>query len=166
MGGGFQRDEATGKMLVDDDGYPLLNNSVELGYVTPDWTGGVASGFYYKSFSLNFSLDFQKGGKFVSISKMFMSGSGLSAETAGLNDKGNPKRNAVDDGGGVKLDAINASSGKPNEVYADTKELYQSYSVLPLGKLDIRRFLRETARTGRGIFFPDPYADQYAFQRH
>ncbi|MGN7720623.1 SusC/RagA family TonB-linked outer membrane protein [Chitinophaga sp. 22620] len=127
MGGGFQRDEATGKMLVDDDGYPLLNNSVELGYVTPDWTGGVASGFYYKSFSLNFSLDFQKGGKFVSISKMFMSGSGLSAETAGLNDKGNPKRNAVDDGGGVKLDAINANSGKPNEVYADTKELYQSY---------------------------------------
>lgn len=127
MGGGFQRDEATGKMLVDDDGYPLLNNSVELGYVTPDWTGGVASGVYYKNFSLNFSLDFQKGGKFTSISKMFMSGSGLAAETVGLNDKGNPKRDPVEDGGGIKLDAITASTGKPNEKYADTKDLYESY---------------------------------------
>ncbi|WP_343701315.1 SusC/RagA family TonB-linked outer membrane protein [Chitinophaga sp.] len=127
LGGGFERDEATGKILVDDDGYPLMKNQVELGYVTPDWTGGLASGLTYKNFYLNFSLDFQKGGRFVSISKMFNAGSGLGIETVGNNDKGIPKRDPVEDGGGIKLDAINANTGKQNEAYADTKDLYESY---------------------------------------
>lgn len=127
LGGGYVRDSATQKILVDDDGYPLLNNQVELGYVTPDWTGGVSSGITYKNWSLNFSLDFQKGGRFVSISKMFNAGSGLGSETVGTNDKGNPIRDAVADGGGIKLDALNATTLKQNEAYADTKDLYESY---------------------------------------
>lgn len=127
IGGGFQRDSATQKILVDDDGYPLMTNTKELGYVTPDITGGVSSGITYKNFFLNFAMDFQKGGRFVSITKMFNAGSGLSAETVGNNDKGIPKRNAIDDGGGIRLDAINVNTGKQNEAYADTKDLYESY---------------------------------------
>ncbi len=127
LGGGFQRDSASGKILVDDDGYPLMKNQVELGYVTPDWTGGVSSGLTYKNWTLNFSLDFQKGGRFVSITKMFNAGSGLGLETVGNNDKGKPVRDPVASGGGIKLDALNATTRKPNEAYADTKDLYESY---------------------------------------
>lgn len=127
IGGGFQRDSATKRILVDDEGLPLMTNTAELGYVTPDVTGGLSSGITYKNFFLNFSMDFQKGGRFVSITRMFNAGSGLGEETVGNNDKGNPKRDPVADGGGIRLDALNVNTRKENDVYVETKDLYESY---------------------------------------
>ncbi len=126
IGNGIQKD-ANGNRLVDDDGLYLTEDNMDIGSLLPKFTGGMASALSYKSFFLNFSLDFQKGGQFISTTKMFNAGSGLSTETAGLNDKGNPKRDDVADGGGVRLPGVNATTGKPNDVYVDTRDLYESY---------------------------------------
>lgn len=125
VGDGYKRN-ADGKILVDDDGYPVIEQNKELGSILPDYTGGVYNEITYKNFTLGFAIDFQKGGKLMSITRMFNAGSGLSAETVGNNDKGVPKRNPVDEDGGVRIDGIRESDGKPNEVYLDAKEYYES----------------------------------------
>jgi hypothetical protein len=61
-------------------------------------------------------IDFQVGGKFFSTSKMFNAYSGLGIETVGNNDKGNPIRNEVADGGGIKVNGVIAD-GTQKEVY-------------------------------------------------
>lgn len=125
IGTGYKRNDA-GKILVDDDGYPLLEQNKELGSILPDYTGGISNDITYRNFTLGFSFDFQKGGKLMSLTSMINAGSGLSHLTVGNNEKGNPKRNDVADGGGIRVDGIRESDGKVNEVYLDTKEYYQS----------------------------------------
>jgi outer membrane receptor protein involved in Fe transport len=45
-GWGFIRDDATGKMLIDDSGVPYTTNQrVTLGNITPDWLGGLINTF-------------------------------------------------------------------------------------------------------------------------
>ena len=60
----------------------------------------------------------------MSISSMFGNGSGLYEETAGLNDKGKPKRDPVEDDGGVVLEGVK-EDGSPNDVYVDVQQLYR-----------------------------------------
>lgn len=124
IGNGIKKD-ANGRRLIDDYGLYVTEDNMELGSILPQFTGGVSSAFSYKNFFINFSLDFQKGGKFISTTKMFNAGSGLAAETAGLNDKGKPKRDPVASGGGIRLDGVNATTGKENTVYVDAKQLYE-----------------------------------------
>jgi TonB-linked SusC/RagA family outer membrane protein len=126
IGKGILKD-ANGNKLVDNDGYYLTDDNMELGNVLPDFTGGFATQFTYKNFFLNASLDFQKGGRFISTTKMFNSGSGLAFETVGLNDKGKPVRDDVASGGGVKLPGVNINTGKANDVYLDAKDAYQGH---------------------------------------
>ncbi len=125
IGDGYKRN-AEGKILVDDDGYPVIEQNKELGSILPDYTGGVFNEFTYKGFTLGVAIDFQKGGKLMSITRMFNAGSGLSQETVGNNDKGNPKRDPVANGGGVRVDGVRESDGKANDVYLDAKEYYES----------------------------------------
>jgi hypothetical protein len=49
------------------------------------------------------NFDYQVGGKFFSLSDMWGTYSGLTAKTSGLNDKGNPIRDAVANGGGIHV---------------------------------------------------------------
>lgn len=96
------------------------------GSVLPDYTGGVQNSFtFLKDFSLNVNIDFQYGGKFVSLSNMWGSFSGLTAQTATYNDKGNPVRDAVADGGGVHVFGVNAS-GAPVNYYVDAQTYYHN----------------------------------------
>ncbi|MFT3824836.1 MAG: SusC/RagA family TonB-linked outer membrane protein [Chitinophagaceae bacterium] len=125
MGLGFKRDGA-GNVLIDDDGFPLTTPNVNFGTFLPDFTGGITSTVSYKGFHAGFSIDFQSGGKLLSITKANASGSGLSAETAGLNEKGNPKRDDPASGGGVLFPGIVESTGKPNATYVDAQTLYES----------------------------------------
>lgn len=81
-------DEKTGKTLIDQTGQPLYDINKPIGQVLPKWTGGMFNSFRYKGFDLTFSLDFQSGGLFYSETRNFNTGSGLSEETVGLNDKG------------------------------------------------------------------------------
>ena len=123
-GSGFKRNDKGEKIVGADGFYVPTSGDVDLGSILPDFTGGLTSQFNYKGITAGFSLDFQKGGKYMSISSMFGNGSGLYEETAGVNDKGNPKRDPVDQGGGVLLDGVK-EDGTPNDVYVDVQQLYQ-----------------------------------------
>ncbi|HEV7736838.1 MAG TPA: hypothetical protein VGO47_05615, partial [Chlamydiales bacterium] len=89
VGNGIKKD-ANGNRLVGDDGLYVTEDNMAIGNLLPKFTGGFSNAVSYKNFFFNFTLDFQKGGQFISTTKMFTAGSGLSKETAGLNDKGNP----------------------------------------------------------------------------
>jgi len=123
-GSGYTRNEKGEKVVGADGFYIPSSGDIDLGSILPDFTGGLTSLFNYKGITAGFSLDFQKGGKYMSISSMFGNGSGLYTETAGLNDKGNPKRDPVEDGGGVLLEGVK-EDGSPNDIYVDVQQLYQ-----------------------------------------
>jgi hypothetical protein len=129
IGSGFTRDK-NGNIVVDANGMPIVNNTVNLGSMLPSYTGGFTNSFNYKNVILAFSLDFQKGGKFVSVTEQNLAGSGLGAETVGNNAKGNPVRNDVADGGGTLVQGVH-TDGTPNTTYVNTRQLYeQGYSQI------------------------------------
>ncbi len=121
-GNGIKRN-ADGVQIVGDDGMPL-NDKVFFGSALPRFTGGVQNSVSYKNFSLSANIDWQFGGKFVSLSNMFGSFSGLTARTATLNDKGNPIRDAVADGGGVRVDGV-TEDGEAVTTYVGAQEYFQ-----------------------------------------
>src|SRR4030095_12845290 len=51
---GYLRDSATGKILVRDDGVPMISDgqTVYIGNSRPDWIGGIENRFNYKNFEL------------------------------------------------------------------------------------------------------------------
>ncbi|WP_026898696.1 SusC/RagA family TonB-linked outer membrane protein [Daejeonella oryzae] len=93
--------------------YTINNN---LGSVMPDFTGGFFNNLKYKGVDLSFSVDFQKGGQFYSLSKMYGDGTGLTEATVGLNDKGNSVRMFPSLGGGVHITGV-TSAGAPLDTY-------------------------------------------------
>ncbi|AWW30483.1 SusC/RagA family TonB-linked outer membrane protein [Echinicola strongylocentroti] len=124
IGTGYTYDEETGLPVINDDGSYVKNQNQELGTVLPDFTGGFRNTFTYKNFDLTAFLDFQKGGQFYSVTKMFLPYSGLAAETAGLNDLGNPKRDPVDQGGGIPVTGVVEGEGVQT-IYVDPSEHYK-----------------------------------------
>ncbi|MFY9150689.1 MAG: SusC/RagA family TonB-linked outer membrane protein [Prolixibacteraceae bacterium] len=82
-------DPATGRYLKTS------TNDKVIGDVNPDWTGGINNAFKYKNLTFSFLVDMQKGGDVFSLDLWYGMGTGLYAETAGLNDLGNLKRDAI-----------------------------------------------------------------------
>jgi TonB-linked SusC/RagA family outer membrane protein len=111
-GRAFRRDDA-GNMILSSTGNPRYDTDQFLGNVLPDFTGGMTNNISYKNFNLGFDLDFQKGGKVFSTTKMFNNYSGLGIETVGSNNLGNPVRDAVADGGGVLIEGVDETTGAP-----------------------------------------------------
>ena len=111
---------------------PSVNTSAQenLGNIQPDVTGGFSTSLRFKDFTLGASFDFQIGGAIASATNMFGYGSGLLAETAGYNDKGNPVRSSVESGGGVRVDGVidnGDGTYTPKTIYMDANTYYQSY---------------------------------------
>ncbi len=73
------------------------------------------------------SIDFQKGGKFFSLSEMWGDYSGLLAETAGINDNGMNVRDAIDDGGGVHVIGVD-TDGNPYDGYVDSYTYFSQFN--------------------------------------
>ncbi len=117
-GRAFRRDEA-GNMILSSTGAPRYDTDQYLGNVLPDFTGGMTNNISYKNFNLGFDIDFQKGGKVFSVTRMFNNYSGLGIETIGNNNLGNPVRDAVADGGGVLIEGVNETSGAPVSMNID-----------------------------------------------
>lgn len=101
--------DANGNAIINANGTYKTVQGQYLGSVLPDFTGGVINNFRYKDFSLTAAIDFQKGGKFFSLSEQWGTSSGLLAETAALNDKGNNVRDALADGGGVHVVGVDGN---------------------------------------------------------
>ena len=68
---------------------------------------GISNKFNYKEFSLSFLIDIQQGGSIFSLDQYYGLATGLYAETAFINDLGNPVRNTLADGGGFINEGVN-----------------------------------------------------------
>lgn len=104
-GTGYKFD-ANGNKVVNSSGYYISVSDQIIGDTNPDWNGGITNAFRYKDLSLNFLIDVQQGGDVYSLDMHYGQGSGLPANTAGLNDLGNPVRNSLADGGGVLNEGV------------------------------------------------------------
>lgn len=114
VGQSYQRDEATGKMLLNSSGIPLFTDATyNFGSVLPDYTGGFQNSFKLWKFEIGAMIDYQIGGQFFSRSKMLAVRTGQAAETVELNDQGKNVRDPVSEGGGIKVNGI-YGPGTPN----------------------------------------------------
>nr|MCU0353784.1 SusC/RagA family TonB-linked outer membrane protein [Cytophagales bacterium] len=123
IGDGFATNDQ-GQRLVDENGSYIIEQNKILGSVLADYTGGISNSFSYKGFSLNVLVDFQRGGHIFSRTSGLGQYSGLLIETVGNNDRGVPKRNPVDAGGGVRADGV-FEDGRPNDIYIDAQRYYK-----------------------------------------
>jgi len=125
-GKAYKRD-ADGNKVIDANGRYVTENDHYFGSVLPDFTGGFNNTLTYKNFSLSASIDFQKGGLFYSLSSQWGTFSGLYEETAAVNDKGHNVREAVADGGGVRVDGVDETTGQPVTIYRDAQAYFHDF---------------------------------------
>ena len=112
-----------GKKVVGDDGFYLKTDNEEvIGNINPDWNAGIKNTLKYKAFSVSGLIDIQQGGDIFSMNTKYGLSTGLYEETAGLNDKGNPKRDLVADGGGILFPGTVHEDGTPNTTYVECNE--------------------------------------------
>ncbi len=108
---------ANGGKIVGSNGRYLqtvATNNV-IGNINPDWIGGITNTFKYKNLSLGFLIDVRQGGDIFSLDLYYGMATGILPESVGLNDKGNPSRNTIANGGGVIMPGVKAD-GKPNDI--------------------------------------------------
>ena len=124
-----------GKRTVGADGYYLMGEATDalLGSVLPDWNAGITTVFNYRGFVLSGLVDISQGGSLYSVDMKYGLATGIFAETAGLNAKGNPIRDAVEDGGGMIFDDAVYEDGSPNTTYiwAGDWDSGWNYGTLP-----------------------------------
>jgi TonB-linked SusC/RagA family outer membrane protein len=128
FGSGRAIDEASGLPLINADGSFVKDPAKYFGNVLPKVTGGVQNTFkILKDFVVIANLDYQFGGKFFSLSDMWGTYSGLTAKTSGLNDKGNPIRDPVEDGGGIHVIGVQAEDPtKAYDEYVDAQAYWHN----------------------------------------
>jgi TonB-linked SusC/RagA family outer membrane protein len=127
-----------GKKTVKDNGYLMIGDDplAVLGNVQPDWNMGIGNRLTWKGLSLYALIDIQQGGDIYSVNTKYGQATGVYEETAGLNDKGNPQRDLVADGGGnIFADAV-FEDGTPNDVYVEAYRWgrYWYYSNSPTAR--------------------------------
>lgn len=120
-----------GQRVVGSDGFyetsPTSNEVI--GNINPDWIGGITNTFRYKNLALSFLIDVRKGGDVWSLDMYYGLATGLYPETAGLNDKGKPVRNTIDQGGGVIFPGV-TEDGKPNTQRVDISGLFGAFGYV------------------------------------
>ncbi|MCE5347191.1 MAG: SusC/RagA family TonB-linked outer membrane protein [Bacteroidales bacterium] len=119
-----------GKRTVGPDGYYLFseNSDALLGSTLPDWNAGITTIFSFKGFTLSGLVDIAKGGNIYSVDMKYGLATGLFAETAGLNANGKPKRDPVEEGGGMIYDDAIYENGTKNDTYIDCSDYYSGYN--------------------------------------
>jgi hypothetical protein len=125
VGTAYQRDPATGKILLGPDNMPLYTAATHnFGSVLPDFTGGLQNMFRIGKFDLGAMLDYQVGGQFFSRSKMILVRTGVDPVTAAINDNGKNVRDPLNEGGGVKVNGISAATGQDVTAYVNAQTYY------------------------------------------
>jgi TonB-linked SusC/RagA family outer membrane protein len=122
-GNGIKR--INGQPVLDAGGFYVNDPNVFYGSALPKHTGGFQTQVEYKGFILNANADWQIGGKFFSLSNMWGTFSGLTARTATVNDKGNPIRDLVANGGGVHVFGVDANGNKTDK-YVEAQDYFHS----------------------------------------
>ncbi len=106
-----------GQKVIGSDGYYEQTGTANnvIGNSNPNWIGGLNNSFRYKNFTLSFLIDVRKGGSVFSLDTYYGYDTGLYPLTAAKNDKGNPSRSPISQGGGVVLPGV-TEAGAPNTV--------------------------------------------------
>lgn len=134
-----KRDEKTGQLLIDDDGFYIMDDSKyeNIGSIMPDVVGGWANNFSYKGVSLDVMIDYRFGGKIISPGTKYGTSAGLFENTLKYRDEehgglpwvfngkdknGKPVSQNRNDG--VILDGINANTGLPNKKVISAADYY------------------------------------------
>lgn len=104
-----------GEKLVKANGrYDITSTTTNIiGNVNPDWIGGINNSFKYKNVTLNFLIDIKRGGSVFSLDQYYGQATGVYPESVVINDKGNPSRSTIAEGGGVIMPGVKAD-GTPN----------------------------------------------------
>jgi TonB-linked SusC/RagA family outer membrane protein len=144
-------DAKTGMPVVNSAGLYQTDANQVLGSALPDYTGGMLTTFSYKGISLSATFAAQFGGKLFSTTKMWLLYSGLSDQTIGNNDKGFPIRDAVADGGGIRVDGVLAD-GTAITKYVDPQVYYGNLQTVQSEFLIDADYLKMTeARVGYSL---------------
>jgi TonB-linked SusC/RagA family outer membrane protein len=127
VGKAYQRDSATGKILLGSNNLPLYTEANhDFGSVLPDYTGGLQNTFRLFGFDVSAMIDYQLGGQFFSWSEMLAVKTGMAERTAALNDKGKNIRDPLGEGGGIKVIGISASTKQEVTAYVDARSYYRT----------------------------------------
>jgi len=122
-GNGMKR--INGQPVLDGDGFYVNDPTTFFGSALPEHTGGAQLSVEFKRIILSANADFQVGGKFFSLSDQWGSYSGLTARTATINDKGNPIRDKVADGGGIHVFGVD-DTGHPVDYYVEADDYFHN----------------------------------------
>ena len=116
-----------GQPVILANGYYKVAADQNFGSVLPKHTGGMLNTLRFKgNLEINANITYQFGGKFYSLSHMWGYFSGLLAETAAMNDKGKNVRDAVADGGGVKVSGVDEAGAKVDR-YIDANTYFTQF---------------------------------------
>lgn len=128
IGKAYQRDSATGMILLDNNNMPMYTSATHnFGSVLPDMTGGWQNTFKIGKFDLSAMIDWQKGGQFFSRSWMLAHKTGIAPATAAMNDRGKNVRDPVAQGGGMKVTGISNATKQYTEAYVDAKVYWRTH---------------------------------------
>jgi TonB-linked SusC/RagA family outer membrane protein len=106
-----------GEKLVNSGGYYVATADQIIGDPNPEWMGGLMNTLSYKGVTLSFLFDWSQGGDIYSLDMHYGQGTGLPANTVGLNEQGNEWRLPKDEGGGILNPGVK-EDGTANDVYA------------------------------------------------
>lgn len=127
VGKAYQRDPATGMILLGSNNLPLYTDAThDFGSVLPDYTGGFLNTFRFHGFELSGMIDYQFGGQFFSRTQMLAVKTGMAEQTAAINDRGKNVRDPLAEGGGVHVVGISASTKQVVDTYVDARSYFRT----------------------------------------
>lgn len=127
VGQAYQRDPSTGQILLGDNNMPLYTDAThDFGTVLPDFNGGFQSNLRIGQFNIAAMIDFQGGGQFFSRSKMLSVRTGQDILTVATNENGMNVRDPLEDGGGVQVHGISATTGEQVSAFVDARSYYRN----------------------------------------
>jgi ferric enterobactin receptor len=118
VGNAYQRDPATGALLLQA-GHPIADTKARvLGVMAPDWTGGVNSTLRIGVVEVAALVDARIGGSIFSTTNFLGATSGTLAETAFRPDTG------------LLISGIDVATGKANTQHVTTEAYYHSLASI------------------------------------
>jgi TonB-linked SusC/RagA family outer membrane protein len=81
VGTKLRRDSLGNVIISATTGRPLFDDGLNLGYVEPDWTGGLRNAFSFKNFTFDFLIDTRQGGFMMNGTEDLIDGYGVSKKT-------------------------------------------------------------------------------------
>jgi hypothetical protein len=113
----FKRDEATGLLLLDDNGLPQgTASSVDLGNCSPDFNMGFNLNARYKRLSLTSTWSWQKGGKMYNGTNLVMNYFGVTKESLPYHE------------GDVEVTGILESTGEKVTMKVNGQDYWMAYN--------------------------------------